>query len=134
MALVFLHHFEVKPDIIIMREGPALSALKLLILNNLCIFSKDLIEIIEVFAVQDLAVEREVNGDVEMRCIRSGAITRSHPIWWGRHKYKCDLDLSPYKGKPIIRDFRSRGKGRAGDVASALKRLKGRKPCHKKNL
>jgi len=63
-----------------MGLGPVPATRKLLIKSNLKLNDIDLIEINEAFAVQVLAVERELKWDKNRRNIRGGAIALGHPI------------------------------------------------------
>lgn len=63
-----------------MGIGPVPATRKLLINNKLDINNLDLIEINEAFAVQVLAVERELKWDTQKRNIKGGAIALGHPI------------------------------------------------------
>lgn len=63
-----------------MGIGPVPATLKLLKINKFNLDDIDLIEINEAFAVQVLAVERELGWDTKKRNIRGGAIALGHPI------------------------------------------------------
>jgi len=63
-----------------MGIGPVPATRKLLKIYNLELSDIDLIEINEAFAVQVLAVERELKWDNDTRNIRGGAIALGHPI------------------------------------------------------
>jgi len=63
-----------------MGLGPVPATRKLLKINNLNLNDIDLIEVNEAFAAQVLAVERELNWNIQRRNIKGGAIALGHPI------------------------------------------------------
>ncbi len=63
-----------------MGLGPVPATSKLLKMIKLNLNDIDLIEINEAFAVQVLAVERELKWNKEKRNIKGGAIALGHPI------------------------------------------------------
>jgi acetyl-CoA C-acetyltransferase len=63
-----------------MGMGPVPATHKLLKINKMDIDDIDLVEINEAFAVQVLAVEKELTWDPNKRNIKGGAIALGHPI------------------------------------------------------
>lgn len=82
-----------------MGLGPVPSTRKLLKINKFKLFNIDLIEINEAFAAQVLAVERELNWNIEKRNIRGGAIALGHPIGCTGAKITVTLLYSLIKEK-----------------------------------
>ncbi|MGD2164878.1 MAG: acetyl-CoA C-acetyltransferase [Anaerolineae bacterium] len=62
-----------------MGMGPVPATRKVLAETGLSLADLDLIELNEAFAAQVLAVERELNWDVERRNVHGGAIALGHP-------------------------------------------------------
>jgi len=62
-----------------MGMGPVPATRKILAQTGLSLDDLDLVEINEAFAAQVLAVERELNWDVNRRNVRGGAVALGHP-------------------------------------------------------
>jgi acetyl-CoA C-acetyltransferase len=62
-----------------MGMGPAPATRKVLAQTGLSLGDLDLIELNEAFAAQVLAVERELDWDVERRNVHGGAVALGHP-------------------------------------------------------